>query len=331
MSCDIVGVGGAIFDQVIQVSDAFIDKVPGRKGSMEPISYEDFQDLVEKSKAESTFVPGGCARNTLHGLARFGETCALLGMVGSDSVGKQFRTLLKEQGIQSLLLESSSPTAIVLSLVTPDGERTMRTFQGASTELRGHHLQEPCFEGAKIVYIEGYTLFNEDLTERAMVLAKEAGAKVAFDAANFQVVNRFKPHLLHLLETHIDILFANEEEALALTGKEGVEACDWMAKRCETAIVLMGPQGCFVRQGEEKKRCPAYPVQPLDTTGAGDLFASGFLHGYVRGYPLEICAHYGAISGRAVVQVIGPMIPHSAWEKIYLELRRELARPDEHK
>ncbi len=324
MKYEIIGIGGPILDQLLKVSDTYLEAVPGEKGGMEPISYDQLQEIVGKSGAESIIVPGGSARNTLHGLSRFGEKCALVGMVGTDARGDTYRKLLEEQGIHPLLLESETPTAIVLSLVTPDGERTMRTFQGATVEIRGHHLERHIFEGAKLVHLEGYTLFNEDLAESAMRLAQDVGAKVSFDLASFEIVEAFREHILYLLDRYVDLVFCNEEEAHALLGLKEEAACDKLAEICEVGLVLMGSSGCWVRKGEHKCHCPAYPVQPLDTTGAGDLFASGFLHGYMRHYPVDICAHYGAIAGRAVVQVMGPVIPHDAWERIYQKLKRAL-------
>jgi sugar/nucleoside kinase (ribokinase family) len=321
---EIIGIGGPILDQLVRVTDAYLETVPGEKGGMEPVTYEQLERIVAASGSQSVFVPGGSARNTLHGLARFGEKCALVGMVGNDSRGEAYRKLLEEQGIVPLLLESPTPTAIVLSLVTPDGERTMRTFQGASVEIRGRHLDPRLFDGVKLVHLEGYALFNDDLVETAMRLAQEAGAKVSFDLASFEIVKAFRPHILYLLECYVDLIFCNEEEAKTLLGLKEEESCDRLAGLCEVAIVLMGRNGCWVRSGDQKMHCPAYPVEPLDTTGAGDLFSSGFLHGYMRGYPIEICAHYGAIAGRAVVEVMGPVIPHEAWEGIFQKLKREL-------
>lgn len=324
MKYEIIGVGGPILDQLLRVTDAYLETVPGDKGGMEPVTYEELEKIVTMSGEKSFFVPGGSARNTLHGLSRFGEKCALVGMIGTDPRGETYRKLLEEQGIIPLLLESATPTAIVLSLVTPDGERTMRTFQGASVEIRGHHLNPEVFKGVKLVHLEGYTLFNEGFTEAAMHLAQEVGAKVSFDLASFEIARKYKDHILYLLDRYVDLIFCNEEEAAALLGQKEEEACDTLAGLCEVGTVLMGPKGCWVRRGEQKLHCPAYPVDPLDTTGAGDLFASGFLHGFMRHYPIDICAHYGAIAGRAVVQVMGPVIPHDAWEGIYQKLKREL-------
>lgn len=325
MSYDILGIGAPILDQVMKVSDGYLSTLEGTKGGMMPVSFDSLQNIIAGGGGQVISVPGGCARNTLHGLSRFGERCALLGMVGLDERGKEYKKRLDEQSIHSLLVESSTPTAIVLSLVTPDGERTMRTFQGASTEMRGLHLDPKLFVCPKLVHLEGYTLYNEDLAESAMRLAKAHGAKVSFDLASFETVRRFKGHILYLLENYVDIVFANQEEISVLLGeRDEKKACSFLGGMCELSVVLMGPQGCWVNHEEALVHCPAYPVEPLDTTGAGDLFASGFLHGFMRGYPPHICAHYGAIAGRAVVQVMGPVIPHDSWEEIYKQLKSAL-------
>lgn len=324
MSYDILGIGGPILDQILRVSETYLQEVPGKKGGMEPINFETLEKIIHGSKALPVTVPGGSTRNTLHGLSRFGEKCALIGMIGKDERGELYKKLLEEQSILPLLIESPFPTAIVLALVTPDGERTMRTFQGASVHIRGQHLDPELFKKPKIVHLEGYTLFNDDLTETAMRLAKEYNAKVSFDLASFEIAKSFKEYILFLLKNYVDIIFANQDEVFALTGEKNPEvACNYLGSLCETAVVLMGKDGCWVSHRGATLHCPAYPVQPLDTTGAGDLFASGFLHGYIRDYPINICAHYGAIAGRAVVQVMGPIIPHDAWQEIFNKLQNE--------
>jgi len=319
---DVLGIGGPLLDELIQVSYEYLDSIPGEKGGMEPVDYETLQNIIRQSGASPAIVPGGSARNALHGLTSLGNSCALLGMVGKDSRGETFKKLLKEQGIHPLLIESSTPTAIVLSIITPDGDRTMRVFQGASKEIRGEHLDSTPFQRAKIVHLEGYTLYNEDFPEAAMKHAKAAGAKISFDLASFEIARNFKDKILYLLDRYVDVIFANEDEVASLLGvKDEEEACECLGKLCEVAVVLMGPRGCWVKKDQNKKLCPAYPVKTVDGTGAGDLFASGFLHGYLRGHSMEECAHYGALTGRAVVEMVGAIIPDKKWEDIFAAMK----------
>lgn len=320
---DILGIGGPILDQILQIPEDYLQHVPGKKGGMEPVSLQLMDSIIHGSGRHPTVLLGGSARNTLHGLTRFGEKCALVGMVGRDARGEQYRKLLSAQDIVPLLIESDLPTATVLSLVTPDGERTMRTLQGASVHIQGKDLSPEIFSGVKLVHIEGYTLYNEGYTEEVMKLAKRAGAKVSFDLASFEIANRFSDHIKHLLRHYVDIIFANEEESMALTGTTEKAALEILGETTNIAVLLMGRKGCIVKEGSQIQKCPAYPVEPIDTTGAGDLFASGFLHAYLQGYPIEICAHYGAIAGRAVVQVIGAEIPHEKWVELFDELKNQ--------
>lgn len=319
----VLGIGGPILDIILKISEDYLSEaVPGTKGGMQAISADTMETLLKGSGSKPTISLGGSARNTLEGLSRFGQQCALLGMIGEDELGKEYEKLLRDHGIHPMLLKSHSPTARVLALITPDGERTMRTVQGASIEIRGSNLKPTFFEGMKLVHLEGYTLFNEDLTETAMHYAKKAGAKVSFDCASFEIVRRFKDKITYLLENYIDVFFANELESRALTGLAEEESCQFIADRAEVGVVLMGRRGCYAKRGTAQGFFPAYPVDPLDTTGAGDLFSSGFLHAYLMGYSLPICCHYGAIAGRAVVQVMGTKIPHPMWLEIFEEIKR---------
>ncbi|MCB1181388.1 MAG: adenosine kinase [Chlamydiia bacterium] len=321
---EILGIGGPILDLVLPVPHEYLDIIPGKKWGMEPIDFSTLENIILASGATPIASLGGSARNTIQGMVRLGEKCAFLGMIGKDKTAKTYQSLLENEGIISLLLESETPSAIVLSIVTPDGERTMRTFQGASIEFRGRHLDPIYFSKTKLVHIEGYALYNEDLVESACRMAQEAGAKISFDLSSFEVVNVFKDKILYFLEEYIDIVFSNDDECMALWGESGEIACDHLANLCEVGLVLMGEKGAWVRKGGHKAHCPAYPVKPVDTTGAGDLFASGFLHAYLKGLSLEECAHYGAIAGRAVVQIMGAQISEEGWKAIYRKLNTPL-------
>jgi len=321
---DVLGIGGPIIDQILPVSHEYMESIPGEIGGMMPVNYETLISIIQESGSKPIPVLGGSARNMINGMARLGERCAFCGKIGSDELSHFYTSSLKAKSIIPLLIHSSTPTAQVLALVTPDGQRTFRTFLGASMEMRGEDLDPAIFEHVRLVHIEGYALYNGDLVERAMSYAQKAGAKVSFDLASFEIARSFRETILSLLDQYVDIVFANELESKALTGFDEEEAAGYLGGLCEVGIVLMGPQGCWVRKGRTKVHCPAYPVQPLDTTGAGDLFASGFLHAYLQGFSIEECAHYGAIAGRAVVQVMGAEIPHEHWEDIYRQLKKQL-------
>lgn len=313
---EVLGIGSPIIDHVIQISEEYLKAIHAVKGSMKAVDYNTFCRIVENSGSKTNLKAGGSSANTIKGLARLGHSCAFVGKIGEDAAGQTFIKSIKESGVQPIMVQSSTPTGQLACLVTPDGERTFRDFLGASQEMSPDDLKPEMFTGVKLVHIEGYTLMNEALTQRAMELAKAAGAKVSFDLANFELVNQFRSHIIHLLSRHVDILFANTAETRMLTKRDPEQGCDVLKDLCDIVVILMGPEGCWIGHGFEKFRCFAYPVEPLDTTGAGDLFAAGFLHGYLTGQHLTECAHYGALAGAAVVQVFGAEIPEEIWEKL---------------
>ncbi len=316
----ILGVGAPVVDLLVSSQDELLEYFEIEKGGSALIDYPTLQHYLRHIKQKPIFIPGGSGANTIKGLARLGEKCALVGKIGQDEAGKEFNRRLKEAGITSLLIPVETPTAQALCLRTPDGERTIRTYLGAALEMRGEDLDPKQFEGVKLVHIEGYSLSNERLTLQAMRLAKQQGALVSFDLASFDIIQAYRKPIIFLISNYVDILFANAQETKALTGLVPEKGCDFLKDLNGTVIVLMGKEGCWVGQGENKVRCPAFPVEPIDTTGAGDLFASGFLHGYLKGLPLEECARYGALTGGAVVQVIGAEIPPEEWERIKAKL-----------
>jgi len=314
---DVLGVGGLIIDHILLVPDAFLEELGMEKGGWRSVDYPTLQEILQKSDKAPTTVPGGSAANSLKGLARLGQKVSMIGKIGNDTMGKFYSDAMQERGVRIQEIRSEEQTAELIALVTPDGQRSFCIFQGTSVTFSGKDLTPDHFTGIKLVHIEGYTLFNDDLTERAMALAKAAGAKVSFDLASFEIVRRFKEKIYHLLKEYVDIVFCNEDEAKMLTGHTEEETCQMLGSICEVAVVSLGSRGCYIQHEHELLYCPAfYVASPLDTTGAGDLFASGFLHGYLNNQPLHVAATYGARAGASVIQVSGGEIPEEGWREI---------------
>jgi sugar/nucleoside kinase (ribokinase family) len=311
---EVLGIGAAIVDSILHVSESFLAKIPGRKGGMESISGDQFQAILNEYSAQPTFVPGGSAANVIRGLANLGNRCAFHCKVGPDAVADSFLKDLQNQGIRPILTYGNSATAQVISLVTPDGQRTCRSYLGAASEMRGSDFIEEEFKNVRLVHIEGYTLSYNDLTETAMKIAKKAGAKISLDLASFEIVEKHQETILELLKNYVDILLANQDEASVLTGLAPEQACECLRKICPIVVISMNKNGSRVGDQNSQFHCPAYPVIPIDSTGAGDLFASGFLHGYLKGKSLQECAHYGALLGAAVVQVEGAELSSTVWD-----------------
>lgn len=177
----------------------------------------------------------------------------------------------------------------------------------------------------QLFHVEGYAIYNKNLTIRAMQMAKRHNALVSFDLGSFELVRHFKPLIIELLRNYVDIVFANEEEANELVGGGGPDECvDYLATMCHVAVVMMGPKGCLVKSKSDKYRCPTQPVKAVDTTGAGDCFASGFLYAYLQGYSLEQCARLGSLAGGEVVKYVGAEIPSQMWSELKKAVNHEV-------
>lgn len=315
---EVVGIGSPILDHLIMVEESYLDQLRGEKHGMEAVNYDEMIQIIKESGAIPRSISGGSCANTIKGLASLKHSCAMIGKIGKDDVGKKVM-----KGFQDFFdilplfrYSSTTPTAQVVCLVTPDGERTCRSFLGAGKEMTGNDLNPAHFAETRLVHIEGYTLLCEGLTYRAMELAKKAGATVSFDLGSFEIVQTYRESLLEMLEEFVDIVFSNEEETLALTGKQPEEGCDFLKSLCNISIVMVGAHGCWIGHQHEKFHCPAYPATVVDRTGAGDLFASGFLHGYLLEKSLMESAKIGSMTAGSVVEVVGAEIPQARWPAI---------------
>ena len=217
-----------------------------------------------------------------------------------------------------MLFRSNLPTGRVLSVITPDAQRSMFTFLGASADMLPQDISEDCFEGAAIVHIEGYLLFNPDLILKVLKTAKTSGALVSLDLPSYNVVKESHEILRHIVESFVDIFMANEDEARAYTGQsDETRAVNALAEKVDIAVLKIGKRGSLIAHNNM-----ILPIEPqgsgqaIDTTGAGDLWAAGFLYGLVKGLPLEKCGALGSACGYEVCQVIGANIPEAAWARI---------------
>jgi sugar/nucleoside kinase (ribokinase family) len=315
----IVGIGSALVDILIQESDDFLAQTGAQKGGMTLVQNADFFDsTLKKTKQKSSIVPGGSACNTILGIGKLGGPARFVGKRGSDELGALLEKALVANNVDPVLFVSPSATGRVLSIITPDAQRTMFTFLGASSETKPEELLAKHFAGAALVHIEGYLLFNESLIRAALKAAKAANALVSLDLASFTVVEAAKNILEELVHDYVDILIANEDEAAAFTGfKDEEKALEVLSKKAKTAIVKVGKRGSHViHKGKKASIGILGNGSAVDTTGAGDLWASGFLYGLVNGYSLEKAGQIGAACGYEVCQVIGAQIPDEGWERI---------------
>ncbi len=312
----ILCIGAALNDLLLRESDAFLAGLGNEKGGMTLAEKKQLDEAVNQSNESVESAPGGSACNTAVGIARLGGDVSFLGKRGKDEVGQKIESKLTEWGVDCKLFESETPTGQVLSVITPDAQRTMMTCLGAAAELNPDELSSSDFEGYDLVHVEGYLLFNTPFTMKVLELAKDNNCKISLDLSSFEVVNIFKEQLPDLLTNYVDIIIANEDEAHAYTGKNPPDSLEIFSQLAEMAIVKLGKDGVSIAYEGQKYFVEGNPVKAVDTTGAGDLWASGFIYGLTRGWPIDFAAKVGNQTGAAVVQVVGATIPENDYEQI---------------
>ena len=314
----IVGIGSALVDILTHEDDDFLAQTVAAKGGMTLVDKEVIENTLAVSTAKARVVPGGSACNTVIGVANLGGRARFVGKCGTGKMAKLIENDLKNQYVEPVLLRSESPTGRVLSIITPDAQRSFLTYLGASAETRPEEITVDFFKDAAIVHLEGYLLFNPDLIHATLRAVKKAGAKVSLDLASYTVVEQSKEILEHLVETYVDILIANEDEAEVFTGyADERRAIEALAANVDIAVLNIGPRGSIVNHaGNTIAVNPMGGGEILDTTGAGDLWAAGFLFGLVRGYPIEHCGRLGSACGYEVCRVVGANIPKDGWQRI---------------
>lgn len=310
---DVVAIGNAVVDVIASCDEALIEELELNRGGM---------TLVDEARADELYdamppareVSGGSAANTLAGLSALGLQCAFIGQVADDQLGKVFAHDMRAIGIDyDTAARSGEPaTGRVLIFVTPDGERTMNTFLGAAQFLPAGAISEEQIASAAILYLEGYLWDPEEprnAMRRAMSVAREAGRKVALTASESFVIERHGDDFRALMDDGlIDILFVNETELATLTGEEDFDrGFDMVAAKVPVTVATRSAKGAVASAYGERAVVAAAPVaKVVDTTGAGDQFAAGFLAGFARGEKLEVCLKRGAIAAAEVIAHYGP-------------------------
>lgn len=318
----IVGIGSALVDVLVQLpSDELLGDFKLPKGSMVLVDANQSKHIIESTaNLNPSIETGGSAANTVRGIAQLGGKAAFVGKVNDDEMGNFFQQSFADLGVNFHRLQGTIPSGVAATLISPDSERTFGTYLGAASELKPSDLNDKLFKPYDILHVEGYLVFNHALIEDILKRAKKCGLKVSLDMASYNVVEANLDFMKHLLDNYVDIVFANEEEAKAYTGKEPAEALGVMAKQCEVVVVKVGGRGSLVQADGSIFLIPPYKVNAIDTTGAGDVYASGFLYGMANGLKYNQCGRIGSLLASEVIKVIGAKIPDSAWEYINKEL-----------
>ena len=325
-SFDLIGVGNPIMDLLAHVDDAFLAAhVPGEKGGMVLVDDADIAALVKRVHGNIAMVPGGAVANATLGATRLGLRTTYLGKIGGDVTAEHYFTNFTAAGGDgSRFKRTALPNGRCLSLVTPDGQRTLRTHLGAAMTLSPDEVSAADFAGARHALIEGYLLFNPALADKVIRTARDAGCTVSIDLSSFEVVNVARDWIFAQLREGVDVVFANEDEAAALFQRR--DAYENLARELASfggiAAVKMGGDGAWIARGRELHRvAPVRVPRVVDTTGAGDSWAAGFLYGHLRGAKLPACGAIGSILGAETVQHLGAAIPDLHWPRIRTQVQ----------
>lgn len=316
----IIGIGNAVTDIPVVLKDGGPDEFGFRPGSMNHIGRADAGKLLERLQGqELEYVPGGSAANTIVAAAALGMRGGFIGKVGRDSIGELYGQTMAQEGVEALLLKGDLPSGRAVTFITPDdGERTFATYLGAALELTPQQVREEMFNGYDYLHVEGYLMQCGGVVEKAVSIARSKGMTVSFDMGSFGIVRNFHERVRSIVADYADIVFANELEAEAFTGMQGADAVgvmhDMMHAAGKIAVVKLGAGGSAVTDGRETERVEAFPADVVDTTGAGDAYAAGFLYAHSMGAGIGKCALAGSLLASLVVQEVGPKISKCGWK-----------------
>ncbi|GMP31795.1 hypothetical protein CsSME_00005867 [Camellia sinensis var. sinensis] len=336
----------ALVDHVARVDSSLLDHIPGERGGSSPVAIEELENIL--SEVKTRFLPsitdldriktiaGGSVANTIRGLASgFGIKCGIIGACGNDEQGQLFVHNMTYNDVNlSRLMTKTGPTAQCVCLVDSLGNRTMRPCLSDAVRLQADELTRETFRGSKWLVLR-YGIYNLDIIHAAIRIAKQERVSVSLDLASFEMVRNFRAPLLKLLESgDVDLCFANEDEATEVVrGNSDTDpeaALRYLAKHCQWAVVTLGSSGCIAKHGKEIVRVAAIgDGKASDATGAGDLFASGFLYGLVKGLSLEDCCVMGCCSGGSVIRSLGGEVSPENRQWMYKQMQSKgLPIPD---
>lgn len=308
---DVVAVGNAIVDVLCQCNDDFITQENLVKGAMRLIDETEADRLYNAMPQTRREVSGGSAANTIAGLATLGAKVGFIGKVATDNLGTLFTEDMQSLGVEfsGTPFDGGIGSGRSMIFVTPDAQRTMNTFLGASVEFTDDDIDVELLQQAKVIYLEGY-LYDRPKAKKAYEIASkiahENGAEVALSLSDLFCVDRHRAEFKKLIANHVDILFANHEELMSLYETDDLDfAIEQIRKDCKFAAITFSSKGSLIVHGGEKHMIDIYPVDVVDSTGAGDLYAAGFLYGHTRGLDPVVCGRIGTLCASEIVSHLG--------------------------
>lgn len=302
---DVAGLGNALLDITINVDDNTLKVLGFKKASMTLIDDKRYADVLKKiCELKSKSSSGGSASNTIKGVSILGGKSAFMGMVGADNYGDRYLESVAKSNVLPKISKSKKGTGVSIIFITPDYERTMATYLGAALEFTEKNIDEALIKDSKILHIEGFFLEPKNHKKaalKAMKIAKKYNTKISVDLSDPDLIIRNLSSFRKILREYVDIVFVNEHEAKAFTGKENEHAAHHLSKYCDISIVKLGPKGSILKHGKDIHKIPIHKVKVINTNGAGDAYAAGILYGLTHDIPLEQAGRIAAlISGKVV-------------------------------
>jgi len=319
----ILGIGNALVDMITSIpGDDVLHHLSLPKGSMTLVDAALAQNITKTtSKFSPKLTSGGSAANTIFGLAHLGLQVGYLGKTGKDELGEIYENDLKACGITTHISKSTTPTGRAVALISPDSERTFAVYLGAALELSPCDIMESILAQYAHVHIEGYQVQNHEVLLKILERAQACGCSISLDLASYNVVEENREFLQYILNNYVNIVFANEEEARALTGEEPIGALDKLSQICPMAIVKIGKNGSMIKTNEKVWKIDAIEANAIDSTGAGDMYASGFLYGLVHHYDIGTSGKIASLVAGKVTEIEGARLPGLVWDEIRQQIQ----------
>lgn len=314
---DVLVLAHVIIDRKCCIDEDVFRYLKLEKGECRLIDKSTLEKHIDSYFINDEIALAGSAVNVVKGLTKLGNKCIVTGTIGNDKWGSWVDQEMADLGISFTHRKVEDTTNQCLCFITPDKERTMQTFIGASNHMKKEFLNPKDFEGLKFFHLEGYQIFNSDLSEEALKLAQKNKATISIDLATPHLAKTKKEQFLHLIKNYADIVFCNENEAMAISGeKNATDAAIWLSKLCSIAVVTQGKNGGVCHSEKNTIYFEAHKTEVKDCTGAGDLFSCGFIDAYLKNRPLEECLNFGRDVAARVVSVYGVDIEDKDWEML---------------
>lgn len=303
----VLGIGNALVDVLLEIEDDHqIEKFGLALGGMEMIDADKKRIIhAEIKHLKQKLASGGSTSNTIYGLAKLGAMTGFIGKISNDEAGEFFKNDMLRANINTHFLYSDIDTGIATTFISRNGERTFATYLGAAATMSPDELDIEIFKQYDIIHVEGYLIFNRDLVLDICKKAKQHGLLISMDMASYNLVESMHGLVEELLVDYVDIIFANEDEARAFTGKEEKEALEILSEYCSVAVVKLGARGSIAKVNGVVTEIPPAPGERIDTTGAGDIYAAGFLYGIINNFSVEESGALASRLGAACIQTIG--------------------------